>query len=67
MKAVRPQREARQPASRANRRGAVSSAMEEILILSLMLPASWVFYQFVTWWARVLFHVIAPLVQWAYL
>jgi hypothetical protein len=41
--------------------------MEEILILSLMLPASWVFYQFVTWWARVLFHVIAPLVQWAYL
>jgi hypothetical protein len=52
---------------RHRRRGAVSAAVEEILILSMILPASWLFYRFVVWWCGVMFDVIATLVEWPYL
>lgn len=62
MRACRPA-----PGPPHGRRGAVSGIMEELLILSVILPASWLFYQFVIWWDKVMFNVIAPLVEWAYL
>jgi hypothetical protein len=64
MRAVRP---IRTQGRRRDRRGAVSAAVEEILILSVIVPASWIFYRFVIWWCKVMFDVIAPLVEWAYL
>lgn len=57
----------RQRRDRPDRRGAVSSPMEEILILTFILPASWFFYRFVVWWSKAMFNVISPLVDWAYL
>ena len=49
-----------------HRRG-VASSLEAVLIAGIIVPASWVFYLFVTFWCKVIFNVIAPLVQWPYL
>jgi len=60
-------RTVRKQCNRRHRSGAVSAPMEELLILTFVLPASWFFYRFVVWWSQAMFNVIAPLVDWAYL